>query len=66
MVSSASGAAFALRYTGGEIAIVGERGPPAGRIRLTLDGRTRAIDLTSPRTHVRPVLFLSPSPATTA
>jgi hypothetical protein len=57
IVTRAPGADLSLRYTGGEIAVIGERGPNAGRIRVTLDGHTRTIDLHSPRTHIRRVLF---------
>jgi hypothetical protein len=59
IVSSSPGATFSLRYTGGEFAVIGARGPHAGRIRVTLDGHTRTINLASPRTHVRRVLFLA-------
>ncbi len=59
IVSSSPGATLSLRYTGGEIAVIGARGPHAGRIRVTLDGHTRTIALASPRTHARRVLFLA-------
>jgi hypothetical protein len=57
IVGRAPGASLSLRYTAGEIAVIGERGSNAGRIRVTLDGHTRTIDLRSPRTHIRRVLF---------
>ncbi len=59
IVSSTSGAQFALRYTGGELAVIGDRWPQGGRIRVTLDGRSRTISLHSARPHARQVLFLA-------
>jgi hypothetical protein len=57
--ASAPGATVSLTYRGGEIALIGERGPNAGHVRVTLDGHTRTINLRSPRMHVRRVLFLA-------
>ena len=59
MVGAGPGATFSLRYTGGEIAIIGEHGPNNGRIRVTLDGRSRTIDLAARQTRLRRVLFLA-------
>ena len=58
IVSSAAGARFTLRYTGGELALVGDRWPQGGRIRVRLDGHGRTINLHSARPHARQVLFL--------
>jgi hypothetical protein len=58
LVSSTPGARFTLSYTGGELAIVGDRWPQGGRIRVTLDGRSRTLKLQSARPHARQVLFL--------
>jgi hypothetical protein len=61
IVSSSPGSRFTLRYTGGELAIVGARSPRGGRIRVTLDGHSRTIDLHSPRTHARELLLVTRS-----
>jgi len=58
IVSSTPGSRFTLRYSGGELAIVGERSPRGGRIRVILDGHSRTIDLHSARTHARQLLFV--------
>jgi hypothetical protein len=62
IVSSAPGAEFMLRYTGGALAVIGERSPHGGRVRVTFDGRSHTIDLHSARTRVRQVLFLARAP----
>jgi hypothetical protein len=59
IVSSFPGATFSLRYGGGEFAVIGARGPHAGRIRVTFDGDAHTINLRSRQTHVRRVLFLA-------
>ena len=58
IVSSTAGARFTLRYTGGELALIGDRWPQGGRIRVTLDGHSHTINLHSARPHARQVLFL--------
>ena len=58
IVSSTAGARFTLRYTGGELALIGDRWPQGGRIRVTLDGHGHTINLYSARPHARQVLFL--------
>ncbi|MFZ0974912.1 MAG: hypothetical protein WAN22_21970 [Solirubrobacteraceae bacterium] len=42
--------------------MIGERSPQGGRVRVTFDGRSHAIDLHSARTHARQVLFLAHAP----
>ena len=59
IVSSAPGAEFTIRYVGGELAVIGERSPHGGRVRVTFDGRSHTIDLHSARTRTRQVLFLA-------
>ncbi|HEY4823495.1 MAG TPA: hypothetical protein VIH49_00495, partial [Solirubrobacteraceae bacterium] len=49
-------------YTGGELAVIGERSPHAGRVRVTFDGRSHTIDLHSARIQARRVLFLARAP----
>ena len=59
IVSSTPGAQFTLRYVGGELAVIGERSPQGGRIRVTFDGRSHTVSLRSARTRTRQVLFLA-------
>ena len=59
IVSSTPGARFTLAYNGGELAIIGDRWPQGGRIRVTLDGHSHAINLRSTHPHARQVLFLA-------
>jgi hypothetical protein len=54
-----AGATFSLRYTGCEIAIIGERGPNNGRVRVTFDGHDRTIKIAARRTRLRQVPFLA-------
>ena len=62
IVSSTPGSAFTLRYTGGELALVGERSPHGGHLTVTLDGHSRTIDLHSARTRSRQLLLLLTHP----
>ncbi len=62
IVSSAPGAEFTLRYTGGELAVIGERSPQGDRVRVTFDGRSHMIALHSAHTRTREVLFLARAP----
>ncbi len=62
IVSSAPGAEFTLRYRGGELAVIGERSPQGGRVRVTFDGHSHTIDLHSARTRTRAVLFIARAP----
>ncbi len=65
IVSSTPGAEFTLRYTGGELAVIGERSPQGGRVRVTFDGRSHTIDLHSARTQ-RPAGAVPRARATSA
>ncbi len=60
IVSSTPGAQFTLRYDGGELAVIGERSPTGGKMRVTLDGHSRTINLHSTRTLARQVVYLAP------
>jgi phosphatidylinositol-3-phosphatase len=55
--SSKPGSKLTLRYVGGAVEIVGERGPHAGSMRVTFDGKSRTIRLRSSRTHTRQVIY---------
>ena len=59
IVSSTPGAAFTVGYVGGELAVIGERSPHGGRVRVTFDGHSHTIDLHSARTRARQVLFVA-------
>jgi len=59
IVSSTPGAEFTLRYVGGELAVIGERSPQGGRVRVTFDGRSHTLSLHSARTRTRQVVFLA-------
>jgi YD repeat-containing protein len=58
--SSARGAAFGLHYVGGTLAIIGERSPSGGVMRVTFDGRSRLVRLHATRRRTRQVLFRGP------
>jgi len=58
IVSSAAGATFTLRYDGGELAVIGERSPHGGTLRVTLDGHSHSVSLHSARTRVRQVIYV--------
>jgi phosphatidylinositol-3-phosphatase len=62
IVTSTPGARFTLRYVGGELAVIGDRSPQGGRIRITFAGRSHTIDLHSARLQPRRVLFLAHAP----
>ena len=57
IVSSARGATVVLHFTGGALAIIGERWRQGGRIRVTIDGRSRTISLHAKRRRDRQVLY---------
>ncbi len=57
VVTSTAGASFTLRFVGGALAIIGERWPHGGRIRVTIDGRSRTITLHARRRRDRQVLY---------
>ena len=52
------GATLKLRYTGGDLALIGERAAPGGVVRITLDGRSRVIRLRARgRVQTRRVIY---------
>lgn len=51
-------ATFTLRYTGGLLELIGERAPPGGVMRVTVDGHSRIVRLHAPgRLRTRQVLY---------
>jgi hypothetical protein len=56
LVGSA-GARLTLAYVGGALAIIGDTSPRGGRMRVTVNGRSRTVRLRSSRPHARQVLF---------
>jgi hypothetical protein len=63
ITSHVAGARFSLRYTGGSLALVGERGPRGGVARIVLDGRAQTIDLHAARTQTRQVIYQAALPS---
>ena len=55
--SSKPGSKLTLRYVGGALEIIGDRGPKAGRARVTFDGRSRTINLHAARAKTRQVIY---------
>jgi hypothetical protein len=55
--SSKPGSKLTLRYIGGALAIIGDRGPKGGRARVTFDGRTSTIRLHAARAARRQVVY---------
>jgi hypothetical protein len=51
------GATFTLSYVGGALQIIGDVWPQGGRARVTVDGRSRTINLHSAPPHARRVLY---------
>jgi hypothetical protein len=41
--SSRVGASFSLSYTGGNLSLIGEKGPKNGRLKVTVDGKSRTL-----------------------
>ena len=42
--SSRTGASFSLKYTGGTLSLIGEKGPANGKVKVTLDGKSRTLN----------------------
>jgi hypothetical protein len=42
--SSRPGASFSLRYTGGNLTLIGEKGPKNGKLKVTIGGKSRTIN----------------------
>ena len=57
IATAVPGAGFRLSYVGGSLAVIGERSPGGGVVRITFDGRTRLIRLYAPRRRTRAVIF---------
>jgi phosphatidylinositol-3-phosphatase len=43
--SSRKGASFSLTYTGGNLSLVGEKGPQDGKLKVTVDGKSKTLNL---------------------
>jgi hypothetical protein len=43
--SSRKGASFSLTYTGGNLSLVGEKGPKDGKLKVTVDGKSKTLNL---------------------
>jgi hypothetical protein len=50
--SSAKGASFSLVYTGGNVTLIGEKGPADGKLEVTLAGRIRTLNLHAAKAEV--------------
>jgi phosphatidylinositol-3-phosphatase len=55
--SSKPGSKLTLRYVGGALEIIGERGPKGGRARVTFDGHGTTIGLHAAQAQARQVLY---------
>jgi len=55
--SSAPNAKLALRYVGGALELIGERGPTGGGARITFDGHSSTIDLHGAHARTRQVIY---------
>jgi hypothetical protein len=54
---SAHSCRLTLTYTGRSIAVIGDKGPHGGRVRVLLDGHTKTINLHAEKTKARQVIF---------
>jgi hypothetical protein len=55
--SSKPNAKLTLRYVGGALEIIGDRGPKAGRARVTFDGRSTTINLLAAHARTRQIIY---------
>ena len=55
--SSKPGSKLTLRYVGGALEIIGDRGPKGGRARVTFDGHSTTINLHAAHARTRQVLY---------
>jgi hypothetical protein len=55
--SSTPNSMLALRYIGGALEIIGDRGPKGGRARVTFDGHSTTIDLHAAHARTRQVVY---------
>jgi hypothetical protein len=61
--SSKPNAKLTLRYVGGALEIIGDRGPEAGRARVTFDGHSTTINLHAAHARTRQVVYRRPAVA---
>ena len=57
LVGNRRGSTFSLAFVGAGLAVIGDVWPQGGVARVTLDGRTRTINLRSRRPHARQVIY---------
>ena len=57
ITSSTPNAKLALRYVGGALELIGDRGPNGGRARITFDGHSTTINLHTAHAKTRQVLY---------
>jgi hypothetical protein len=55
--SSKPNAKLTLRYVGGALGVIGDRGPKEGRARITFDGHTSTINLHAAHARTRQVIY---------
>jgi hypothetical protein len=55
--SSKAGSKLTLKYVGGALEIIGERGPKGGRARVVFDGHGKTIRLHSAKARTRQVVY---------
>jgi hypothetical protein len=55
--STTPNAKLALRYVGGALELIGERGPTGGGARITFDGHSSTIDLHAAHARTRQVIY---------
>jgi hypothetical protein len=55
--SSKPGSKLTLRYVGGALEIIGDRGPSGGRARVTFDGHSSTINLHAAHAGTRQVVY---------
>jgi phosphatidylinositol-3-phosphatase len=57
MVSSTKGSTFTLSYTGGTLALIGDRWPQGGLARVTVGGHSHSVSFHSTQPHARQLVF---------
>jgi hypothetical protein len=61
--SSNPGARLTLKYIGGALEVIGDRGPKGGRARVTFDGHGTTINLHAAHARTRQVIYRRPAAA---
>ena len=61
-MASGPGATFSTQFVGGSLTIVGDAWPQGGLARVTVDGKSRTVNLRSARPHARQALFTARLP----